>query len=55
MARGVQGTGHFAQVQETMTKQNLTPSYADTPAFIADIERQNQAVKTLMPKLNLKQ
>lgn len=41
--------------QETMTKQNLTPSYADTPAFIADIERQNQAVKTLMPKLNLKQ
>ncbi|MBR8653350.1 tripartite tricarboxylate transporter substrate binding protein [Achromobacter sp. Marseille-Q0513] len=41
--------------QETMTKQNLTPSYADTPAFVADIERQNQAVKTLMPKLNLKQ
>ena len=55
MARGVQELATSPKFQETMTKQNLTPSYADTPAFIADIERQNQAVKTLMPKLNLKQ
>ena len=55
MARGVHGTGHFAQVPGNHDQAEPHAVYADTPAFIADIERQNQAVKTLMPKLNLKQ
>lgn len=37
-----------------LRKQNLTPAYADSDAFAADIARQAVAFKTLVPKLNLK-
>jgi tripartite-type tricarboxylate transporter receptor subunit TctC len=40
--------------QETIRKQNLTLSYADTPEFTAAIARQNEAFKKLVPKLGLK-
>ncbi|VGO09876.1 Tricarboxylate transport protein TctC [plant metagenome] len=48
------------QISESSTfdaalrKQNLTPAYADSDAFAADIARQAAAFKTLVPKLNLK-
>ncbi|VFR16493.1 Tricarboxylate transport protein TctC [plant metagenome] len=48
------------QISESSTfdaalrKQNLTPAYADSDAFAADIARQAVAFKTLVPKLNLK-
>lgn len=48
------------QISESSTfdaalrKQNLTPAYADSDAFAADIARQAIAFKTLVPKLNLK-
>lgn len=48
---------HVAQsrdFQALMRKQNLTPSYADQPQFTADVARQEEAFKTLVPKLNLK-
>lgn len=41
--------------QATVVKQSLTLSWADTPEFIADIARQNDAFKKLVPKLDLKQ
>ncbi len=40
--------------QALMRKQSLTPSYADQPQFTADVARQEEAFKTLVPKLNLK-
>ncbi|RSF08271.1 Bug family tripartite tricarboxylate transporter substrate binding protein [Achromobacter aegrifaciens] len=40
--------------QALMRKQNLTPSYADQPQFTADVARQEEAFKALVPKLNLK-
>ncbi len=40
--------------QTLMRKQNLTPSYADQPQFTADVARQEEAFKALVPKLNLK-
>lgn len=40
--------------QATIVKQSLTLSWADTPQFTADIARQNEAFKVLMPKLDLK-
>lgn len=40
--------------QALMRKQSLTPSYADQPQFTADVARQEEAFKALMPKLNLK-
>ncbi|OAD15892.1 Bug family tripartite tricarboxylate transporter substrate binding protein [Achromobacter insolitus] len=40
--------------QALMRKQNLTPSYADLPQFAADVARQEEAFKALVPKLNLK-
>ncbi|MBN9411796.1 MAG: tripartite tricarboxylate transporter substrate binding protein [Burkholderiales bacterium] len=41
--------------QNTIVKQSLTLSWADTPEFTADIAAQNAVFKQLMPKLNLKQ
>ncbi len=41
--------------QNTIVKQSLTLSWADTPEFAADIAAQNEVFKQLMPKLNLKQ
>ncbi|MBS0467429.1 MAG: tripartite tricarboxylate transporter substrate binding protein [Proteobacteria bacterium] len=41
--------------QTTVVKQNLTLSWADTSEFAADIARQNDAFKKLVPKLDLKQ
>lgn len=41
--------------QATVAQQNLTLSWADTPQFTADIARQNDAFKKLVPKLDLKQ
>ncbi|MCY1525548.1 Tripartite tricarboxylate transporter family receptor [compost metagenome] len=40
--------------QALMRKQSLTPSYADQPQFAADVARQEEAFKALVPKLNLK-
>ncbi|WP_088148226.1 Bug family tripartite tricarboxylate transporter substrate binding protein [Achromobacter denitrificans] len=40
--------------QALMRKQSLTPSYADQPQFTADVARQEEAFKALVPKLNLK-
>ena len=40
--------------QALMRKQSLTPSYADLPQFTADVARQEEAFKALVPKLNLK-
>ncbi len=40
--------------QATIAKQSLTLAVADTADFTAAITRQNQAFKTLMPKLNIK-
>lgn len=41
--------------QATVVKQSLTLSWADTPELTADIARQNEAFKKLMPKLDMKQ
>jgi tripartite-type tricarboxylate transporter receptor subunit TctC len=41
--------------QATIVKQSLTLSWADTPEFTADIARQDDAFKKLVPKLDLKQ
>ena len=41
--------------QKTVVSQNLTLSWADTPQFTADIDRQNAMFKALVPKLDLKQ
>ena len=41
--------------QASVVKQSLTLSWADTPEFTADIARQNEAFKKLVPKLDLKQ
>lgn len=41
--------------QATIVKQSLTLAWADTPEFTADIARQNDAFKKLVPKLDLKQ
>lgn len=41
--------------QNTLVKQDLTLSWADTPRFTEDIARQNAAFKALVPKLDLKQ
>lgn len=40
--------------QATVEKQSLTLSWADTPQFAADIARQDEAFKKLVPKLDLK-
>jgi tripartite-type tricarboxylate transporter receptor subunit TctC len=40
--------------QNTIVKQSLTLSWADTPELTADIARQNAAFKALVPKLGLK-
>ncbi len=39
--------------QAAVTQQNLTLSWADTPEFTADIARQNEAFKKLLPRLEL--
>ncbi|KAG1417650.1 hypothetical protein G6F57_023752 [Rhizopus arrhizus] len=55
-AKGRAAASQVAQSKEFQTlmrKQNLTPSYADQPQFAADVARQEQAVNTLVPKLNL--
>lgn len=41
--------------QATIVKQSLTLAWADTPELTADIARQNDAFKKLVPKLDLKQ
>lgn len=51
VAKQVYDNPHF---QATLVKQSLTLSWADTPEFAADIERQHAAFKTLVPKLDLK-
>ena len=43
-----------AAFQTTMIKQNLTPAYADTPEFVAEIDRQSAAFNALVPTLNMK-
>lgn len=40
--------------QKSVVSQNLTLSWADTPAFTQDIARQNEAFKELVTKLKLK-
>ena len=52
VARKVYETPAF---QKSVVSQNLTLSWADTPAFTEDIERQNETFKDLVGKLNLKQ
>jgi tripartite-type tricarboxylate transporter receptor subunit TctC len=52
VARKVYDTPAF---QKSLVSQNLTLAWADTPAFSADIARQNEAFKALMKKLDLKQ
>lgn len=51
VARKVYETPAF---QKSITSQNLTLSWADTPVFSADVERQNEAFKLLVGKLGLK-
>lgn len=51
VARQISASSTF---DAALRKQNLTPAYADSGAFAADIARQAAAFKTLVPKLNLK-
>ncbi|CAP41591.1 putative secreted protein [Bordetella petrii] len=51
VARKVYETPTF---QKSVVSQNLTLSWADTPEFAADIARQNETFKQLVPKLGLR-